>query len=159
VSGHVLAFVNAFNPGIAWDVSVTSGPSGENPTGSVLARVAAPPPIGFDAFRGDAICLHVEGNVALVVINDTLHPTPVALRFTDNGTADFIETSEAHKTSCSTPEATYSRPEVALDGDLVVVDAQPRPTSKDQCKSGGFISFGFKNQGQCVASLNRGPKP
>ena len=159
VSGHVVAFVDAFNPPIVWDVAVTSGPSGENPTGSVLARVAGPPPIGFDAFRGDAICLHVEGNVALVVINDTLHPTPVALRFTDNGAADFIETGEAHTTSCSTPEAAYSLPEVVMDGDLVVVDAQPGPTSKDQCKNGGFTSFGFKNQGQCVAFVQRGSSP
>jgi hypothetical protein len=43
----------------------------------------------------------------------------------------------------------------------VVVDAQPLPTSKDQCKNGGWRGFGdtFKNQGQCVAFVERGPKP
>jgi hypothetical protein len=35
------------------------------------------------------------------------------------------------------------------------------PTSKDQCKNGGWRNFGdtFKNQGQCVAFVQRGPKP
>jgi hypothetical protein len=37
----------------------------------------------------------------------------------------------------------------------------PLPTSKEQCKSGGWRTFGatFKNQGQCVAFVERGPKP
>jgi hypothetical protein len=26
----------------------------------------------------------------------------------------------------------------------------PPPTSKDQCKNGGFKSYGFKNEGDCV---------
>jgi hypothetical protein len=25
------------------------------------------------------------------------------------------------------------------------------PTTKDQCKKGGFAQYGFKNQGQCVS--------
>ena len=35
------------------------------------------------------------------------------------------------------------------------------PTNKDQCKNGGWRSFGtmFRNQGQCVAFVERGPKP
>jgi virginiamycin B lyase len=35
----------------------------------------------------------------------------------------------------------------------------PIPTSKDECKSAGWRAFGFKNQGQCVAFVERGPKP
>jgi hypothetical protein len=27
-----------------------------------------------------------------------------------------------------------------------VIDAQPLPTTKDQCKNGGWKQFGFKNQ-------------
>jgi hypothetical protein len=47
-----------------------------------------------------------------------------------------------------------------LTGDIVVVDAPPLPTSKDQCKKGGWHTYGiFKNQGQCVAFVERGPKP
>ena len=29
------------------------------------------------------------------------------------------------------------------------------PTSKDQCKKGGYKHFGFKNQGQCISSLQK----
>jgi hypothetical protein len=32
------------------------------------------------------------------------------------------------------------------------------PTAKEQCKKGGYEEFGFKNQGQCVAFVQRGPK-
>jgi hypothetical protein len=32
------------------------------------------------------------------------------------------------------------------------------PTAKEQCKKGGYEEFGFKNQGQCVASVQRGSK-
>jgi hypothetical protein len=37
--------------------------------------------------------------------------------------------------------------------------APPAPTSKDQCKGNGYAGFGFRNQGQCVASVQGGPKP
>ena len=37
--------------------------------------------------------------------------------------------------------------------------ATPLPTSKAQCKNGGHAQFGFKNQGQCVAFVQRGSKP
>jgi DNA-binding beta-propeller fold protein YncE len=34
-----------------------------------------------------------------------------------------------------------------------------RPVTKDDCKDGGWRRFGFPNQGQCIAFVNRGPKP
>jgi hypothetical protein len=45
---------------------------------------------------------------------------------------------------------------------IVVTDVPPRlhmPTAKEQCKHGGYAAFGFKNQGQCIAFVQRGPKP
>jgi hypothetical protein len=36
----------------------------------------------------------------------------------------------------------------------------PPPTSKEQCKNAGWKDFpDFKNQGQCVAFVQRGPGP
>jgi hypothetical protein len=32
------------------------------------------------------------------------------------------------------------------------------PTSKGECKKGGYKEFGFKNQGQCIASLQKDSK-
>jgi hypothetical protein len=45
---------------------------------------------------------------------------------------------------------------------VVVVDVPPparTPASKDQCRGGGWRDFGFRNQGQCIAFVERGPKP
>ncbi len=33
------------------------------------------------------------------------------------------------------------------------------PTTKQQCKNGGYRQFGSRNQGQCIAFVNRGPQP
>jgi beta-propeller repeat-containing protein len=38
-------------------------------------------------------------------------------------------------------------------------DARALPTSREQCKHDGWRAFGFRNQGQCVAFVQRGPKP
>jgi hypothetical protein len=50
---------------------------------------------------------------------------------------------------------------VAGDGPFqIAVSPLPRvPTAKEQCKNGGWRQFGFKNEGLCVAFVNRGPKP
>jgi hypothetical protein len=47
-----------------------------------------------------------------------------------------------------------------FDQDYVVTDAQPPlPTSKDQCKKGGWRTYGiFKNQGDCVSFVATGGK-
>jgi hypothetical protein len=37
----------------------------------------------------------------------------------------------------------------------IAISPQPRvPTTKNQCKHGGWKQFGFKNQGQCIAFVN-----
>jgi hypothetical protein len=44
---------------------------------------------------------------------------------------------------------------------IALTGARPcLPTSKDQCKNGGWRNYGttFKNQGQCVAFVQRGPR-
>jgi hypothetical protein len=43
-------------------------------------------------------------------------------------------------------------------GDFTVIDAPPLPSSQDQCTTRGWRQFGFKNQGQCIAFVNRGTK-
>ena len=46
-------------------------------------------------------------------------------------------------------------------GGFTVIDSPPVPTDKMQCKNGGWKNFGpmFKDQGQCVTFVERGPKP
>jgi hypothetical protein len=45
-----------------------------------------------------------------------------------------------------------------IEGDVAVTDSPPPPTSKSECRDGGYERFGFKNQGECVAFVERGPK-
>jgi hypothetical protein len=43
--------------------------------------------------------------------------------------------------------------------DFVVTDAHPLPTSKDQCKNGGWQTYTvFENQGDCVSFVATGGK-
>jgi hypothetical protein len=65
----------------------------------------------------------------------------------------------AHADSGNGPGSTF-----AVDFDdwhIIVVDAPALPTSKDQCKNGGWRRFGvFKNQGDCVSFVaTRGKNP
>src|SRR5215210_4938665 len=131
------------------EINAQSGPSGENPTGQVTCGTL---------FGGPVTCMSVSGNVALLLTGSTSFG-PVAVRVTDNGTSDRLEafpTSFAPGGGCPTPLASYA--DFPFTGDLVVVGAPPSPTSKDECKNGGWARFGFKNPGQCVAFLQRGPE-
>jgi hypothetical protein len=65
-------------------------------------------------------------------------------------------------TDCSALPSTFVPPPLLNNiGDLVVIDTQPLPATKEQCKNGGWRNYGttFKNQGQCVAFVQRGPRP
>jgi fibronectin-binding autotransporter adhesin len=40
-------------------------------------------------------------------------------------------------------------------GAFELVQQTPKPTTKEECKKGGYKEFGFKNQGRCIAFVNR----
>jgi hypothetical protein len=78
----------------------------------------------------------------------------------DNGPAgtDVVEAVPA--SGCATPQINYVT--FNFRGDAIVVDAEPPPplpTSKEQCRKGGYAAFGFANQGQCIAFVNTGHRP
>jgi hypothetical protein len=65
-------------------------------------------------------------------------------------------------TSCSSFPGPFPFPSLFINapssnftnntGNVVVTDTRPLPTSKEQCKKGGWQSYGvFKNQGDCVS--------
>src|SRR5215208_5121262 len=33
------------------------------------------------------------------------------------------------------------------------------PTTKEDCKNGGYAKYGFKNQGQCIKAVSTAPPP
>ena len=81
------------------------------------------------------------------------------VQVTDNqpDTFDAIPTGRA-PTDCS-PLAPTGFGGPVSQGDITVVEAPPLPTSKDQCKNGGWRDFGvFKNQGDCVSFVATGGK-
>jgi hypothetical protein len=138
-----------------FDFNATSGPAGENPSGT-----------GRFTFHtievaGTVSCLGVTGTRAVIglsVTSSSAGPFPGAwISVTDGGGAAGEDTFDARPewsgvpTDCSVPPLPLA--EAAVDrGDIVIHDAPPRPTSIDQCTKGGWRSFqGFKNQGQCVS--------
>jgi len=162
-------------------VEARSEANGANPTGTIdLAYSAGSRGATFVA--ATVTCLSVRGNVAIVgALGDhagpmelDFYPIAVVIRVTDGGgpasSQDTWETVASEgdpfsppppaPTNCSSFSTGPSGPLVNVnqEGDLTVIDAPTAPTSKDQCKHGGWRNYGFKNQGQCVAFVQRGPK-
>jgi hypothetical protein len=154
-------------------VDAHSDPDGSNPGG-----VAGAGSRSMYSVSGHVTCMAVAGNRATVgfavdsgfsVFGALGHLIFVE----DNGSpgagrdlANDFETA-VPPTTCSPPtdEELVPFPFIPISpqpiesGDLTVIDAPALPTSKDQCRVGGYQQFGFRNQGQCVAFVERGPAP
>jgi hypothetical protein len=139
--------------GFLFDIDVRSGPGGENPTGEVSFRFSD----GTVFFAGTVTCLSVEGNFALIRVQTSQFDV-VALEVTDSPTGDLIRGIPV-----STPTPCVPFPGMVdfpvISGEVVVTDAPELPVSKEQCKNGGWQSYGvFKNQGDCVSFVGTGGK-
>jgi hypothetical protein len=160
VTGRVFT---ADPPGIAIAIHTVfdahSGPSGESPTGTVRIDVELLVPGNFITFATTRVtCLNVTGNRATI-------GTQSEFGF---GTLYFVEDNDgagqdrqAVLLPGEVPTVCPANPPTVLSpifgGDITVHDAVPLPTSKDQCKDGGWREFPeFKNQGQCIAFVERG---
>jgi hypothetical protein len=146
--------------GFSFRFAATSGPGGENPSGTANATD------GFEfAFGGSVTCLEVTGNSAVIgVENEFLADFPVAgtiISVVDGGPAGsqldtidlffFLNTVPTPDT-CVPPTGIPPTPSPVFSGDINVQDARARPTSTHQCKHDGWRTFGvFKNQGDCVS--------
>jgi hypothetical protein len=133
---------------IRFDIDAHSGPSGQNPTGT--ARFVSEP---FQIrLEGSVTCLRVSRNRAVIGMITTTG-TPVFIDVTD-GTPDLVGLVfpvAPPAAPCPAPGIQPSALPI-LSGDIVVTDAQPFPTSKNECKNGDWRTFGvFKNQGDCVS--------
>ncbi|MET0902322.1 MAG: hypothetical protein ABWZ52_03700 [Acidimicrobiales bacterium] len=156
-----IAIPDPINPSrsLLIDVSIDarSGASGENPTGTVVAKVR-----DFDLvpYSGPVTCLAVNGNTAFVGIADPA-TGPVIFEVVDNSataTVDTIGVIDADIPGCAPGFSPVPDPLVA--GDFVVHDSLAL-TSKDQCKLGGWRDFTddegqeFASQGECIAFVQR----
>jgi hypothetical protein len=146
-----------------FEFNATSTPTGGSPSGT-----ASWEQFGVFHFEGTVSCLAVTGNRAVIGIQvdtaaSTLSFAGFFLTVVDGGPAgsgqdsfDATPTSltsagDIVPTDCSFPFTPFA-PSNVTSGDIVVHDAPPLPTSKDECKNGGWRNFpGFKNQGDCVS--------
>jgi hypothetical protein len=132
-------------------VDATSGPAGGNPAGQVRFDVFG------GAFRlgGPVTCLAVTGNTATINFQDQLGGgfgiTTVQVTDSSTDSFDALPINRA-PTDCSPLAPTGLGGELLVSGNIVIVDAPTLPVSTDQCRNGGWQSYGiFKNQGDCVS--------
>jgi hypothetical protein len=129
-----------------------SGPSGENPTGTATISLTSTPSV-FTS--GPVTCLAVEGNRAVIGIENGPGSLTAGegtlIEAYDDPDALFFRLVFAPPTTCTTDPSGYT-PIPVSNGSITINDATPLPTSKDQCKKGGWQTYGvFKNQGDCVS--------
>jgi hypothetical protein len=138
-----------------YEIDVRSGPSGENPTGQLLADSF---PSGL-FFGGPPTCLAVRDNVATMNISDDLGPFGfgiVTVQVID-ANPDIVAVTLGRAPGDCSPLTSPIASAPVTSGDLVVTDVSPLPTATAQCKDGGWRNFGvFKNQGDCVSFVATG---
>jgi hypothetical protein len=151
------AILSPAEGGTVDELTATSGPSGENPTGEIRMNQGTSLPDS-----GPITCLAVSGNSATFnFLSSILVGDAITEQVVDGSPDTFsivIPIGGRAPTDCSPPGAgefviTYQ----AASGDFKVVDGQPPPTTTDQCKGDGWKQFGFKNQGLCITFVNHGP--
>jgi hypothetical protein len=144
-----------------FEFDVRSGPSGENPTGQVLFS-------NLESTPASVTCLSVRvvgtsppffrATMNLVSANFGL----VTLQVSDGdpeGLPDFIAAltfSPRAPSDCSPlPFGEDNVQAIVLTGEIDIVDALPL-ASREQCVNGGYRSYGFRNQGECIAFVVHG---
>ncbi len=159
-SGHLVIDLG-LGQHLTFDLAVDaqSGPSGEQPAGTLTNGT-----VGGTVLP--VICLSVGGNQA-VIGGRGAGDFPFAgelVRIIDTrtlGAPDILEVQPTATvpTTCPLVGPPFLISGPIASGDFSVVDAPPSPTSRQQCKRDGWKQYGFTNQGQCVAFVERGPNP
>jgi hypothetical protein len=149
---------------IEFDFDVSSGPSGESPSGSgsFFDRAA-----NFRLTFSEISCLSVSGNTATFYgpLSDPAGFFGKVIVTDNDATGDIFGIALYTTPPTCTPDFAGANASSGIgpitSGDIVVQDAPPLPTSKDQCKNGGWQDFGtmFKNQGDCVSFVAPGGNP
>jgi hypothetical protein len=154
------------------NIGINAEQTGEDVNATGLAFLQ--PSVGA-IMTGRVTCLEVTGPGRGIGTPDA--PTTAVVEFFDirfgvvtvkvidnggtvtNSDTDLFATALGPACSTENPDLP---PFVPFHGFMEAFDAPPpAPTSKEQCKDGGWRAFGelFTSQGQCVAFVQRGPKP
>jgi hypothetical protein len=167
-------------------LNVSSDPSGGGPAGTLLVGSAGPGPGSSGSTQADVTCLSVAGKRAIIGFtglqsgfNQPGEWEAGFVRVIDGGPSSsrldswqvavvagepvFLRDSPLPgPTDCSSFPTMFVPPPRFNDmGDLSVTDITLAPSRKEECKKGGWRKYGetFRNQGRCVAFVERGPKP
>ena len=143
------------------EVEATSGPSGENPRGTGTFSVNAG---GILTISGPISCMNVNGNVAVLTVQGPFSNAPgflgFSLRVVDNGGSgrDVFQYWPADPEfpdpiDCKVGALDWFGG--ALIGRAVVHDAPALPTTRRQCRRGGWAKFGFRSKKQCLRFVKR----
>jgi len=139
-----------------FEFDARSGPSGENPTGHVTFRNTGIPTIFLE---GPVTCLVVNGSVATLNLQSGTAYGIFTVEVRDSASGDTIALWPTGREPGDCAPLDQRAGLAVIAGNVVVVDAPPLPTSRDQCKNGGWRDFpGFKNQGDCVSYVATGGK-
>jgi hypothetical protein len=154
-------------------LDVHSDRSGGNPSGTLEWHVGG----GLGpTWSATVTCLSVSGSTAVIGFSGTmfflgdLRPTAGLIRVVDGGgpssALDSFETAETQgppngapipgPTDCSSYPSSFTPSDSGVNhsGDITVIDALPLPTTKDQCRRGGWITFGFSSHAACTAYVH-----
>ncbi len=152
------------------DISAQSDTAGQNAVGTASFI------LGPAVLAGTVTCLKVTGpdqgagtpTAPTVAVLNFVNTTgmfflgsviTVALVDKGGNGADVMsaQPTERSPTDCAPLPMTVDNTLTLTQGRAVVFDARPLPTSKQQCMSGGWRSFGvFKNQGECIKFVQHG---
>jgi hypothetical protein len=141
---------------VDFTIDAHSGPSGENPTGEVTVVIDGV------SETGGVTCLNVTGNRGTIGVDFPSLPAGFFFVEDNDGAGqDAFSAAFTGEPRSVCPADPSTPPSPVLEGDITVHDAPAFPTSKNQCKNGGWRNFGtaFKNEGQCVAFVQRHPQP
>jgi hypothetical protein len=166
-----------FGFGVALALDARSGPEGEDPSGVITWFEGGPTPSSERSLSGTVTCLQVHGAAAVIgfsgrVTSSDLEFEAGFARVVDGGgPGSGLDAFEVVITAFGQLRPPPGPTDCAAvsgsgtvygneSGDLVVVDAPSPPTSKQECKDGGWRDFGdlFWNQGQCVAFVQHRPR-
>jgi hypothetical protein len=143
-------------PTFVWVFDASSGPSGQNPTGTV--RLALNSPEGRPLATYNVTCLSVAGNhasIGVVLSEPGIAPVPTNAVFdVEDGVGDApdawtLGAVSSPPTTCPDPPSSVPAfPGVITD--LTVHDAVELPSDPRQCFGGGWQSYGFETLGKCL---------
>jgi hypothetical protein len=136
-------------------INATSGPSGENPSGQVAFQA-----FGILELHGPVTCLAASGNTATINFRDegSISGMIITVQVVDDQLDTFDSALVGRTATDCSPLPPTGLGGPLSSGDITVVDAPALPTTKRQCKNGGWKQFGFQSQGQCISFVKHGPK-